>query len=104
MTISKMPVDAASFRDPSGFVFRDGNTIYRQVNLRYKEDFDFFLSSGLYDELVKQKLIVQHSEESKELAQSEEAYKVIRPQFIPFWSYPYEWCFSGLKITFEDDW
>lgn len=30
-------------------------------------------------------------------ALSDEAYAVIRPELVPFISYPYEWCFSQLK-------
>jgi hypothetical protein len=43
----------ASFRDPSGFVFEQGGIIYRQVNKSYAVNYDQFITSGLYDELVK---------------------------------------------------
>jgi hypothetical protein len=36
---------------------------------------------------------------SGKLAQSENAYKVLRPEPIPFISYPYEWAFSALKAA-----
>lgn len=95
-----MPSDgtvAASFRDPSGFVFvRDGR-IYRQVNQVYKGHFDLLFSSGLYRRLVDQGLLVPHEEVSVESADPDAAYKVLQPAVVPFVSYPYEWCFSQLK-------
>ncbi|MCX5782698.1 MAG: SAM-dependent methyltransferase [Elusimicrobia bacterium] len=89
----------SSFRDPSGFVFLCDNVIYRQINYIYKENFETLMTSGLYSELVKNEYIVPHVEVSKEKLPvlDDYAYKIIKPQTIPFISYPYEWCFSQLK-------
>jgi ribosomal protein L11 methylase PrmA len=88
---------AGSFRDPSGYVyFRDGE-IYRQVNGSYQKDYDRLVESGLYQKLVDGGLLIPHAEVGLEYAASERAYQVIKPQQIPFISYPYEWCFSELK-------
>jgi hypothetical protein len=87
----------ASFRDPSGFLFRQDSTIYRQVNLVYKDDYDCFMDSGLYQALVDDGLLIPHQEAGIEPPARELAYKVIKPEPIPFISYPYEWCFSQLK-------
>jgi len=38
----------ASYRDPSGFVFRKDGLYYRQVNESYRADYDELLRSGLY--------------------------------------------------------
>jgi hypothetical protein len=87
---------AASFRDPSGFLFRQKETLYRQVNPSYQSDYDRLMTSGLYDALVREGLLVPHAE--VELAsQPDGAYKILRPAPVPFISYPYEWCFSQLK-------
>jgi ribosomal protein L11 methylase PrmA len=88
---------AASFRDPSGFVFAEGDVLYRQVNRSFQPDFDFFMSSGLYGTLVERGLIVPHQEAASSMARSPDAYKVIRPERVPFISYPYEWSFGQLK-------
>jgi len=88
---------AASFRDPSGFVFSRDGRLYRQVNHRYKVHYDRLISSGLYDSLVKGSLLVPHEEAGISEAATTDAYKVIRPERVPFISYPYEWCFSQLK-------
>ncbi len=87
----------SSFRDPSGFLFVQDGVLYRQVNKICKEDYDKLIESGLYQELVDKKLLVPHEEAGPELAQSDLAYKVIRPEELNFVSYPYEWCFSQLK-------
>ena len=87
-----------SFRDPSGFVFRKDGIIYRQVNLSYKDNYDFLMSSGLYRALVDAGLLISHNEEALAGDGScADCYKIIRPEQVPFISYPYEWSFSQLK-------
>jgi hypothetical protein len=89
----------SSFRDPSGFLFQKGGVIYRQVNLVYKDDYDHLKDSGLYQALVGDNLLIPHEEVGIEPPVPELAYKVIKPEPIPFISYPYEWCFSQLRDT-----
>jgi ribosomal protein L11 methylase PrmA len=91
-------LDPASFRDPSGFVFRRDDTLYRQVNKSYRSQFDGLISSGLYDKLTGAGLLVTH-ETSDTPPLSDDGYLVIKPQVIPFISYPYEWSFSQLKAA-----
>ena len=88
---------AGSFRDPSGFVFSKEGLVYRQINRSYQEDYDQLMSSGLYEELVADDLLLPHSEVGLEYAVTDDAYKVIEPEQVAFISYPYEWCFSQLK-------
>ncbi len=90
-------VNPASFRDPSGFVFTSEGILYRQVQQSYQEHYDHLIQSGLYEDLVRSKLLLPHEESSLNLAFHDSAYKILRPKFIPFLSYPYEWCFSQLK-------
>jgi hypothetical protein len=87
----------ASFRDPSGFLFRHDGVIYRQVNLVYKDDYNHLMDSGLYQALINDSLLIPHEEVGIESPAPELAYKIIRPEPIPFISYPYEWCFSQLR-------
>jgi ribosomal protein L11 methylase PrmA len=87
----------SSFRDPSGFIYFQGGALYRQVNLKYKEDYERLMDSDLYRLLVNYQLLVPHEEADIQWAASGEAYKVIKPELIPFISYPYEWSFSQLK-------
>src|SRR3972149_4648543 len=87
----------SSFRDPSGFLFTQEGVLYRQFNKPYQPDFYLLVGSGLYQRLVKEGLLVPFREVSSSLAQTSEAFKVIRPEPVPFVSYPDEWCFSELK-------
>ncbi len=86
-----------SFRDPSGFLFFQDSSIYRQVNIRYRQDYDYLTDSGLYQALVDSELLVSHDELGTDHAKTDSAYKILKPEVIPFISYPYEWCFSQLK-------
>lgn len=89
---------SGSFRDPAGFVFKDGNGhFFRQINVCGKEDFDFFQASGLSNALLEKGLLVPYQESHKPPLISDTAYKVIQPVEVPFISYPYEWSFSQLK-------
>ncbi len=90
-------IDPGSYRDPSGRVFHDGGKVLRRVNLIYKENYDALMSSGLYDALVRDGLLVPHAERAKGPGTPEECYKILEPELIPFISYPYEWCFSQLR-------
>ncbi|MBI2054082.1 MAG: class I SAM-dependent methyltransferase [Candidatus Staskawiczbacteria bacterium] len=87
----------SSFRDPSGFLFLNNGVLYRQINFSYKKHYDYFISSGLLDLLIKKKLIIFHQEDNFEKRFSDEAYKIIQPEPVWFISYPYEWCFGQLK-------
>ena len=90
-----MPVKhPASFRDDAGYVFTQNHILYRQINEYYKPHFEALINSGLYSELTSKNLLISHSEVENINA---DAYKTIKPEFLPFISYPYEWCFEQLK-------
>lgn len=87
----------SSFRDPSGYLFTRNGILYRQVNQSYAKGYDKFISSGLYDELVKLGYLIAHKEVELKADDPALAYKVIQPDLVPFITYPYEWSFSQLK-------
>ncbi|HXV37685.1 MAG TPA: SAM-dependent methyltransferase [Myxococcota bacterium] len=87
----------ASFRDPSGFVFERDGVLYRQVNRSYAADYDRLLGSGLYAALVEKGLLVAHEEVSIAPTGVADAYRILRPDALRFFSYPYEWCFGQLQ-------
>jgi len=87
----------SSFRDPSGFLFEREGGLYRQINRIYKDHYDQLLSGGLYRALTEQGLLVSHDEVDISPPDPQPAYKIIKPRFVPFISYPYEWCFTQLK-------
>lgn len=88
---------SSSFRDPSGSVFYNDGVIYRRINFYYKENYDHLMKSGLYDNLVEKGLLIRHDEVDAGVLGRTGPYKIIRPEHIPFISYPYEWCFGQLK-------
>jgi ribosomal protein L11 methylase PrmA len=86
----------ASFRDPNGFVYWQDGTLLRQVNHAYAEHYDWF-HANLYPLLAERSLIIPHTEVTLDRAYSDQAYKILQPQRVPFVSYPYEWSFAQLK-------
>jgi ribosomal protein L11 methylase PrmA len=95
--MSNAQVVTGSFRDPSGFLFHADGVLYRQVNQCYQADYDQLMSSGLYEALSSKGLLIPHEEVADRQNITSECYKIIKPEKIPFISYPYEWTFSQLK-------
>lgn len=89
----------SSFRDPSGFLFSRDGTLYRQVEPSYAEDYEHLCSSGLYEALVRESLLIPHAEIDLSEAMRPGAFRVLRPERVPFVSFPYEWCFGQLRAA-----
>jgi ribosomal protein L11 methylase PrmA len=96
--------EPSSFRDPSGFVFARGRVLYRRVNRVYRHDYDALMGSGLYEALTDEGLLIPHEEvERRDVAPEDaaaaesDAYVILKPETVPFVSYPYEWSFSQLR-------
>lgn len=87
----------ASYRDPSGFVFRSEGLWYRQVNTRYTEDYRYLMDSGLYELLTRKQLLISHAEVDRNLTGSADYYRTLLPQQLSFISYPTEWSPAQLK-------
>ena len=90
-------VENGSFRDPSGVVFYRDGQVYRHVQNSYQENYDLLMLSGLYSNLIKAQLLVNHSEVENQELSSANAYRTLQPDMISYISYPYEWSFSQLK-------
>jgi hypothetical protein len=89
--------EPASFRDPSGFVYRRDGQLLRQVNASYAPHWEHLGASGLYAELVERGWLVAHEEAPLDDRFDERAWRVLRPVEIDFVAYPYEWTFGQLK-------
>ena len=87
-----------SFRDPSGFLYRRGGVLLRQVNNCYSQDYEACIASGLYDQLFAAGLLVPHSEVEDE-GIGPGRFRVLQPMEIPYVSYPYEWSFTHLRAA-----
>lgn len=90
---------SASFRDPAGFVFNRGGTLYRQVNDVHRAEYEALMKSGLYDALVDRGLLVRHVPVDIPPADAAVGSLVIRPELVPFVSYPFEWCPGQLRAA-----
>jgi len=84
--------NTSSFRDPSGYVFIDDETIKRVVNPIYFEQYHQLTSSGFYQKIIDKKFLIAHKEISKNESQI-----VLQSSKIPFINYPYEWSFLQYK-------
>lgn len=92
------PVNSpSSFRDPSGRVFLHEGLVFRSIDHSYQTEYDLLMGSGLHADLVDLGLLISHEESEVDDSFSTIPYKVIKPEQIPFISYPYEWSFSQLK-------
>ena len=94
--MTKFNIENSSFRDKSGFLFYQNNILYRLIDISYKEHYDHLINSELYNKLSEKNLLITH-EEINDLKLDHDYYKIIKPEKIPFISYPYEWSFSQLK-------
>jgi ribosomal protein L11 methylase PrmA len=87
-----MKRDPSSFRDPSGFIFRDSGKIYRQINPAFFQDYKAARDAGIYEKLTTKKWLIQHKE-----IESTADKIILQPEEIGFITYPYEWSFSQYK-------
>src|SRR5262249_45400037 len=88
-----------SFRDPFGYVHELNGVILRTVTERARKVYEAVRATGVMEDLWSSGYLIK----SIELPRSqwpnvlpEVAYVLTHPK-IPFVSYPYEWCFAGLK-------
>ncbi len=82
----------ASFRDPSGYIFHDGDALRRVINPIYFPQYNKLKESGFFKTLIKQEMLIPHTETS--VAEDK---IVITPEHIPFITNPYEWSFQQFK-------
>ncbi len=93
--------DPASFRDPSGHVYRIDGRIFRTLSERAVADFEAVRASGLYQDLVGAGKVVAAEivEHGVPEALKRTAPAVLEHPRLPFISYPYEWSFAALKAA-----
>ena len=96
---SLVRADPASFRDPAGLVFSRDGVLLRQINRGAgHDDYEALMrSGGLYETLAGAGHLIPHQAADLNEGYSDAAGAVIRPERVPFVSYPYEWCFGQLR-------
>jgi hypothetical protein len=87
----------SSFRDPSGYIFEKDGTIYRQVNISFKEHFDHFINSGCYHYLSEKGLLIPHEQIGQNITGDPDYYTTLKLEKVSFISYSYEWSFDMMK-------
>jgi len=87
-----------SFRDPSGYLFHHGGELFRHVGPSCAEAWEALVQTQFFDlpevaeRTVRFYVVDDPRGESGALA-------VLRPERIPFVSYPYEWTFGQRKAA-----
>lgn len=93
-------IEAASFRDPDGYVFYKDKRVFRAINAERADFFREVLKNKTVIQLIKDKKIIK-SFEATEFAPE----LVIEHQKIDLFSYPYEWCtmqlFEAALLTLD---
>jgi ribosomal protein L11 methylase PrmA len=100
-----MQFDGASFRDPAGRVLQYGTRIFRAVFDQGLENYRAVRTSGVLDEMIERGLILAAEPISPD--ELDPAIREILPSGrvwlehprLDYISYPYEWCFSGLRAA-----
>ncbi len=100
MIARQVHIDPGSWRDPFGFVYRRDGEVLRQVNHVAAPEWDALEADGFLRRLQSAGLLIDHQAVTLEhAARPDIAHAVIRPEPLPFISYPYEWTFGELKAA-----
>ena len=83
---------ASSYRDPSGHVYVENNTIKRIIFPSYFPQYEKLKTSGFFEKAFQHKLLIPHKE-----TENTATHICIQPEQIPFITYPYEWSFQQYK-------
>jgi len=95
-------IDAGSFRDPEGFVFKVGERVLRALRQSGWDSYKAFRQSGMAKNLEEEGWVVRSWEIERQVPTDigplpSDIVGVIEQERIPFISYPYEWSFDMLK-------
>ncbi|MCG8545301.1 MAG: class I SAM-dependent methyltransferase, partial [Alphaproteobacteria bacterium] len=91
-----MTADPASFRDPSGHVYRQDDRIYRTVTALGLPEYRAVKESGVLDGLVDRALVIESAEVSGVAIDGVGPDTlVLEHPCLPVISYPYEWPFRA---------
>ncbi|WP_231131707.1 class I SAM-dependent methyltransferase [Flavobacterium hydrophilum] len=83
---------SSSFRDPSGYVFIEDDSVKRIINPIYFNQYRSLTKSGFYNTLFEKKYLIPHK-----VVEENQDQIIIEAQKIPLVNYPYEWSFLQYK-------
>ena len=89
----KIEPNNISYRDTAARVVKKESGYYRYIFHEYKTEYDHLMQSGLYEELTKKDLLIEHQEIQID-TDDPTVYKLLLPTQIPFQSYPFEWPYT----------
>lgn len=94
-------LDTGSFRDPKGQVYVGHDRVYRTVTQAGADDYEFVRSSGLFESLIADDLLIGLKEVDCDSlgSQAADARYLLEHPKLPFISYPYEWPFNALRAA-----
>ncbi|MBX9696586.1 MAG: hypothetical protein K2X98_00595, partial [Alphaproteobacteria bacterium] len=96
MTANALQWDPGSFRDPAGSVFFHNQDVYRTLN--DESYIDSLLSSDFFQKYMKNGEIINTSKVANFFSGNHTlSPSLLKHEYIPFITYPYEWSFSMLK-------
>lgn len=99
VTVSHLFQHSSSFRDPSGYIYEDKNTIYRSIKEFGRKQYEAIRHNNAIAESINNGFLIN----TKELPFQEwpneikDSAYVLQHDRIPYVSYPYEWSFCQLK-------
>lgn len=92
--MSEKTLHSSSFRDPSGYVFKDEGVLKRVIFPIYFKPYEALKTSGFFKLLFQKQWLISHKELSASASEI-----IIQPEHINFVSYPYEWSFNQYKAA-----
>ncbi len=91
--------DPASFRDPRGRIFIKNNRIFRLISDQGASDYQIVRDTNFLARMAGQNKTIEAREVDPAILETPELNPqyVLEHPFLPFISYPYEWCFPMMK-------
>ena len=91
--------DPASFRDPSGRIFKKNNRIFRLISDRGARDYQIVRDTKFLSRMAGLDKMIEALEVDPAILEAPDLNPqvVLEHPFLPFISYPYEWCFPMMK-------
>lgn len=93
--------DPGSFRDPAGHVLLENDRVFRGINLIARDEFTTVHQSGLLQQLIEQKKLIDYTilSDAEKSQRLPDAALLLEHPKLPFISYAYEWSFDQLKAA-----
>jgi SAM-dependent methyltransferase len=92
-------IELISYKDRDGHLYNHDDILYRFVAKSYQIHFEQLMTSGLYENLVQQNLIIPFQQNTENHLKREQWFATLQPQKVAIVSYPFEWSFLQLQAA-----